>query len=157
MTIEERKALIEKYAAGYDEVVKVIEDFPKESLTAHPIEGKWSACEIVHHLADSEMNSAIRLRRLLAEERAEIIGYDQDDYATRFKYNERDIAPSMELFRSSRSTSVQIMENMSEEDWKREGWHNEHGAYSIEKWLRIYADHAHNHASQISRLHEALS
>lgn len=157
MTNEERKTLIEKYAAGYEEVTKSLQDFPTESLTAHPIEGKWSAAEIVHHLADSEMNSAIRLRRLLAEERAEIVGYDQEDYAVRFKYNEREIAPSLELFRSSRSTSLQIINYMNEEDWKREGTHNEHGAYTPETWLRIYADHAHNHASQIRRLHEALS
>lgn len=157
MTQEERNALIEKYAAGYDEVVKCLQDFPRESLTTHPIEGKWSACEIVHHLADSEMNSALRLRRLLAEEHAEIIGYDQEDYAVRFKYNERDIDPSLELFRASRSTTLQIIQNMSEEDWKREGTHNEHGVYTPETWLRIYAVHAHNHASQIRRLHDALT
>lgn len=157
MTNEERKALIEKYAAGYDEVAKSLRDFPAESLTAHPIEGKWSASEIIHHLADSEMNSAIRLRRLLAEERAEIVGYDQDDYAIRFKYNEREIAPSLELFRSSRSTSLQIINYMSEEDWTREGTHNEHGTYTPETWLKIYANHAHNHASQIRSLREALS
>jgi hypothetical protein len=157
MTNEERKELIEKYAAGYEEVAKALENFPKEHLTAHPIEGKWSACEIVHHLADSEMNSAVRLRRLLAEERAEIVGYDQDDYATRFKYNEREIAPSLESFRSSRSTTLQIIEKMKDEDWLREGFHNEHGVYTPETWLKIYANHAHNHAAQINRLRGALS
>lgn len=157
MTNEERQVLIEKYAAGFSEVENSLKDFPADKLTLHPIEGKWSACEIVHHLADSEMNSAIRLRRLLFEERAEIIGYDQDGYVSRFKYNERDIAPSLESFRSSSATTMQIIQNMSEEDWKREGWHNEHGVYTPETWLRLYADHAHNHASQIRKLHEALS
>jgi len=157
MTNEERKVLIEQYANGYNEVLKALEDFPTESLTAHPIEDKWSAREIVHHLADSEMNSAIRLRRLLAEERAEIIGYDQDDYAVRFKYNERPFEPSLESFRSSRSTTLQIIEQMSEEDWKREGFHNEHGTYTPETWLKIYAVHARGHAAQIKRLKEVLS
>jgi hypothetical protein len=157
MTNEERKELIEKYAAGFDEVMKALEGFPKEQLTTHPIEGKWSACEIVHHLADSEINSAIRLRRLLAEEHAEIVGYDQDDYAVRFKYNERDFAPALESFRSSRSTTMQIIKQMQEEDWKREGHHSEHGIYTPETWLKIYASHAHNHAAQIVRLREALS
>ena len=157
MTNDERKTMIEKYAKGFDEVMKALEGFPKEQLTAHPFEGKWSACEIVHHLADSEMNSAVRLRRLLAEERAEIVGYDQDDYSIRFKYNERDVAPSLELFRSSRSTTMQIIETMKDDDWKREGHHNEHGVYTPETWLRIYSNHAHNHAAQIERLREALS
>ncbi len=157
MTNEERKVLIQQYAEGFNDVMKAIEGFPKESVTAHPIEGKWSVCEIVHHLADSEMNSAIRLRRLLSEERAEIIGYDQDDYAIRFKYNERPFEPSLESFRSSRSTTLQIIEQMNEDDWKREGFHNEHGTYTPETWLKLYAVHAYNHAAQIQRLKETLA
>jgi hypothetical protein len=45
---------------------------------------------------------------------------------------------------------------MSEEDWQREGWHTEHGRYTPEIWLEIYAAHAHNHADQIRRLGFAL-
>ncbi len=62
MTSEERQELIAKYKDGYDEVARNLEGFPKASLTAHPIPGKWSAAEIVHHLADSETTSALRLR-----------------------------------------------------------------------------------------------
>ena len=157
MTPEERQELIAQYAAGYDEVVKSLEGFPSGQLTAHPISGKWSACEIVQHLADSEMNSAIRLRRLLAEDRPVIQSYDQEDYATRFKYNERDFAPALEAFRGARATTAQLLSQMSDEDWKREGWHPESGVYSTEQWLKIYAAHAHNHAAQIRRLKEAIS
>jgi hypothetical protein len=157
MTPEERQELIAQYAAGYDEVVKSLEGFPGGQLTAHPISGKWSACEIVQHLADSEMNSAIRLRRLLAEDRPVIQSYDQEDYATRFKYNERDFAPALEAFRGARATTAQLLSQMSDEDWKREGWHPESGLYSTEQWLKIYAAHAHNHAAQIRRLKEVIS
>jgi hypothetical protein len=45
---------------------------------------------------------------------------------------------------------------MSDEDWKRPGWHTEHGLYTAEMWLDIYSVHAHNHAAQIRRLREAL-
>lgn len=156
MTPEERQELIMQYAAGYDEVAKSLDGFPNGQLTAHPISGKWSACEIVQHLADSEMNSAIRLRRLLAEDRPVIQSYDQEDYATRFNYNERDFAPALEAFRGARSTTAQLLSHMSDEDWKREGWHPESGLYSTEQWLKIYAAHAHNHAAQIRRLKEVI-
>lgn len=156
MTPEERQELISQYAAGYAEVARSLEGFPADQLTAHPIAGKWSACEIVQHLADSEMNSALRIRRLLAEDRPVIQGYDQDDYATRFKYNERDFAPALEAFRGARSTTAQILSQMSDEDWKREGTHSESGVYTPEHWLKIYAAHAHNHAAQIQRLKEAI-
>ena len=157
MKPEERNELVAKYSAGYDEVISALKDFPDELMTAHPLPGKWSAREIVHHLGDSECTSSIRLRRLLAEDRPVIQGYDQDEYATRLKYNERDMVPALEAFRAARATSAQLLNLMTEDDWKREGEHTESGRYTAEQWLEIYAAHAHNHASQIRRLREALN
>lgn len=156
MTKEERNELIARYSAGYDEVIDALKDFPSELLTSHPLEGKWSAREIVHHLADSESTSAIRLRRLLAEDRPLIQGYDQEQFASSLKYNEREIEPSLEAFRSARATTGQILNLMNDADWTREGEHSESGRYTPEHWLEIYADHAHNHAAQIRRLRNAL-
>lgn len=156
MTSDERNELIQKYADGYKEVVAALDKFPEASLGAHPIPGKWSAKEIVHHLADSETTAAGRLRKLLCEDNAVIQGYDQDVYATTLRYNERDMAPALEAFRLARETTQQILKLMTEEQWKREGTHSEMGRYSTEQWLSIYAAHAHNHASQIRRLRDAL-
>ena len=156
MTNEERRALIEQYKAGYDEVVRSLEGFTDAEMTEHPLAGKWSAREIVQHLADSEMNSAIRLRKLLTEESPQIQGYDQEVYATALRYNERDIRPALDALRGARATTGQLLDSMTEEDWAREGTHTESGRYTAEDWLRIYADHAHNHAAQIRRLREAL-
>lgn len=151
-----RRELIDRYAAGYDEVVRALDGFPDGALTAHPIAGKWSAAEIIHHLADSEMTSAIRLRRLLTDENPVIQGYDQDLFASVFKYNEREIAPSLDAFRAARETTVQILRRMSDDEWNRKGTHTESGEYSVDDWLEIYAAHAHGHADQIRRLREAL-
>lgn len=157
MTPEERNDLIARYAAGYEEVMQALNDFPAESLAARPIPGKWTVREIVHHLGDSESTSAFRIRKLLVEDNAIIEGYDQDQFATRLHYNERDMAPALEAFRAARESTVPLLQMMSEEDWQRTGTHTESGAYSTEKWLTIYANHAHNHATQIRRLREALN
>ncbi len=156
MTPTERNDLIAQYAAGYDEVQTALADFPADQLTAHLIPGKWSAAEIVHHLADSEMNSAIRLRKLLCEGSALVQGYDQDVYAMRLRYNERDLAPALMAVQSSRATTVQILNGLDDSDWQRAGTHSESGAYTMEDWLRIYAAHAHGHADQIRRLRQTL-
>jgi hypothetical protein len=156
MSPEERKQLIGRYADGYQEVVAALEGFSEEGLSAHPVPGKWSAREIVHHLADSESISAQRLRKLLTEEKPIIHGYDQERYAVLLRYNERDMAPALEAFRAARSTTAQLLSAMSSADWEREGWHTESGRYSADTWLRIYAAHAHGHASQIRRLRDEL-
>ncbi len=156
MSRRDRRARIDQYAAGYEQVRAALDGFPAESLVAHPFPGKWSACEIVHHLADSEAVSGIRLRKLLSEEYPVIQGYDQDAYAVVLRYNLRDLAPALELFRAVRATTAQLLFGLAEEDWSRPGWHTEHGLYTPEIWLDIYSVHAHNHAAQIQRLKEAL-
>ena len=156
MTHEEIESLVAQYKAGYDEVAESLEGFPEEQLSAHPIPGKWSARGIVQHLADSEINSAIRLRKLLTEDDAQIQGYDQENYAARLRYNERDIAPALDALRGARATTAQLLDSMTEEDWSRAGTHSESGRYTARDWLKIYAAHAHNHAAQIRRLREAL-
>ena len=157
MTTGRRQELIARYTEGYDAVARELEGFPPERLGDHPIPGKWSAREIVHHLADSETISAQRLRKLLVEDHALIWGYDQERFAERLRYNERDLAPALEAFRAARATTVQVLAGMSDADWTRQGFHTESGPYTPETWLAIYAVHAHGHAAQIRRLREALA
>ena len=156
MTNDERQQLIARYREGFEEVSRSLEGISDAELRARPIPGKWTACEIVQHLADSEMNGAIRLRKLLTEDDPQIQGYDQEVFAERLRYNERDIAPALEAFRAARATTAQILEAVTEDDWSRAGTHTESGRYTAEDWLRIYAAHAHNHAAQIRRLREEM-
>ena len=156
MTREQRQQMIDRYAQGPDEVAASLAGFPPAQLTAHPIPGKWSAAEIVHHLSDSETISGIRLRRLIAETNAVIQGYDQEEYARALHYNERDIGPALQNFTAVRAATTQLLRAMNDDQWERRGWHTESGLYTPETWLDIYAMHAHNHASQIRRLREAL-
>ena len=157
MTTEERNQLIATYSAGYDEVVDALQNFPEEHMTSHPIQGKWSACEIVHHLADSESTSAHQVREIACRRAASDSRLRSGQFATHLKYNERDMAPALDAFRAARATTAQLSALMSEEDWHREGEHTESGRYTAEDWLKIYAEHAHNHAAQIRRLRSALS
>jgi hypothetical protein len=150
MDVERRRSLVDKYKAGYDEVVRALEGASQAELDNRPAPAKWSAREIVHHLADSEMTSAIRLRRLIAEDVPLIQGYDQEEFARRLYYD-RPIEASLRAFRAARESTAEILDRMTEAQWAREGTHSESGQYSVERWLEIYADHAHNHAGQIRR------
>ena len=158
MTLEERATLIQRYAAGFDEVAgQLLRIMEPADLTAHPIPGKWSAQEIVHHLADSEMTAALRLRRLIAEDHPVIHGYDQERFAQRLRYDERPIEPSLAAFRAARESTHPLLLRLREDEWTRAGWHTDSGLYTPEIWLRIYAAHAHDHAAQIGRLSHALA
>ena len=148
MQPDERKTLIGQYQDGYRVVAEALVKATPEQLDASPGPGKWTARQIVHHLADSEMTAAVRFRLLLAEDAPAIKSYDQDRFAERLHY-ERPHEASLELFRATRAATAELMACLDESDWLREGTHSEMGRFGLDTLLRTYAPHAHKHAEQI--------
>ena len=146
---QRREKLVAAYRDGYRVVADALAGATDAELDFAPGEGKWTVRQIVHHLADSEMTSAIRLRLLIASGEPSIVGYDQDEYARRLYYTDRPIAASLAAFDAARRSTAEILDRMSEDEWLREGTHNEIGRYTVYRWLEIYAAHAHGHADQI--------
>jgi len=150
MTAQKRAELIAQYKDGYRAVSDALKGATDSELDARPGPGTWSAREVVHHLADSEMTSAIRLRLLVAEDNAAIRGYDEKAFAIRLHYG-RPIASSLLAFQAARGSTADLLDNMTDADFAKTGTHSEHGAYGVDRWLEIYAEHAHKHAGQIQR------
>ncbi len=148
MYIKKRERMIAVYRDGYRAVVEALHSATDDQMNAKPAPNQWSAREIVHHLADSEMTAAVRLRLLLAVDRPTIHGYDQDVFASRLHYD-RPHESSLEAFRYARECTAQILERLTEAEWLREGTHTEAGRFGVQEWLTIYSDHAHRHARQI--------
>ena len=149
MQAEERAKLIERYRDGHRVVKEAFAGIREDELD-RSASGEWTPRQVAHHLGDSEMMSAIRIRRLLTEDEPVIHGYDEANFA-RMLTSDRPIEPSLEAMRWARETSAQLLERMTDDDWRRAGTHAESGPYSAEDWLKIYAAHAHDHAEQIKR------
>ncbi|MEO5742040.1 MAG: DinB family protein [Vicinamibacterales bacterium] len=150
MDQQTRAQLIDRYKDGYRVVAAALDDASDKELDSKPAPGKWSVRDIVHHLADSEMTSAVRLRLLVAEENAAIRPYDEKEFATRLHYD-RPIAGSLLAFQAARLSTGELLDAMTEPDFSKQGTHPDHKSYGVERWLEIYAEHAHNHADQIRR------
>jgi hypothetical protein len=149
MDAARRKELIAQYNDGYRVVAEALVGATDEELDGRPAPGKWSAREVVHHLADSEMTAATRLRLLVGTDNPQIFGYNQDEFARRLFYD-RPIEASLDAFKTARRSTAEILQRMTDADWARAaGTHTEHGPYTAERWLEIYAGHAHSHAKQI--------
>jgi DinB superfamily len=149
-----RQILIARYVAGYDAVVTALEGITAEELDGRG-EGEfaheWSARQIVHHLADSETISYVRLRKLLAENDTMIQGYDENVWATQLWYG-GPLEPSLVVLKAVRESSAALLLALTDEHFKRVGSHSESGpGYTMDYWLRAYAEHPHEHAEQIGR------
>ena len=156
MNHELREALITQYCEGPGVVTAALAGATEAELDARLGPNEWSAREVVHHLADSEATSYIRIRKLLAEDNPTIHGYDEAEFARRLHYD-RPIAASLAVLKSVRASTTELLRCLDEDDWTRSGTHTESGPYSVETWLGIYAAHAHEHAAQISRARAAAA
>lgn len=124
-----------------------------DELDRRDLDG-WSARMVVHHLADSETNSYLRLRRLLAEPAPTVIqGYDEARWANceTLGYEVLPVEASLEVFRAVRAASALLLDRVHPDDLERAGVHSESGEYTLRDWLRIYAEHAEDHAAQITQ------
>ena len=101
-------------------------------------------------LSKEKMVKALdRLNEVIPKKLTLIVGYDQDKFAEKHHYTQRPIEPALKAVEGAISTTAQLLDLMSEDDWKRAGEHSETGPYSAETWLQIYAVHAQTHAEQI--------
>ncbi|MDQ2966124.1 MAG: DinB family protein, partial [Chloroflexota bacterium] len=64
---------------------------------------------------------------------------------------DRPIEASLAVLRAVRASSLELLESLTPAEWSRSGRHSESGAYSVDDWLRIYANHSADHAEQIRR------
>ena len=143
----------QKYREASEYFFTTVEQVTSGNLdNCHP-EG-WSARQIIHHMADSEVQSYARLRRLLAEpEGSTIQGYDESAWATcdALGYRELDIEPSLVVIRAVRHSSTLIISRLTESDFSRCGIHTESGRYTVSDWLTIYTAHPREHGDQLLR------
>jgi hypothetical protein len=131
-------------------VQDALDGITPEELDRRPPGSDWTAREIAHHLADSETTAYVRLRRLIAEDNPFLPDYDEEEFARRLHYD-RPIEPSLEVLRAVRAASLQLLESLTPTEWDRSGTHSVAGLYSVDDWLRTYANHSHDHADQIRR------
>jgi len=148
-TTPTREVLLERFATGFDAVVDALDGATDADLDRHGPTG-WSARMVVHHLADSESMAYTRIRRLLADDDPVIHGYDEPIWAERLHYD-RPIDASLAVVGAVRAASLSLLGSLTPDEWARTGVHTESGAYSVDGWLAIYAEHPQEHAEQIRR------
>lgn len=145
--------LLESYGRAYEKISGVLQEFPRHMWTWKPAPQKWSIHENLVHLADSEANSYIRCRRLLAEPGSGVYGYDQDLWATRLQYHEQSAEDALELFRLLRHMSYKLIKKMPAASWEHQVQHSERGLISFTDWLQTYENHTH--IGQMKRVYAA--
>lgn len=151
LTPSERDERIRRYEQGPAKLKAALGRVPPEAMKWRPAEGKWSVHEVVCHCGDAETNAALRLRFLVGEENAVIVGYDQERWAKAFNYQSAPLAPALATVEAVRANTAALLRRLPEAAWSAVGKHTESGRYTTDDWLNIYAEHLEKHSGQIDR------
>jgi uncharacterized damage-inducible protein DinB len=115
-----------------------------------PAPGKWSAREIVCHLADTELVFAFRLRQSLAEPLHVIQPFDQDKWAERYAIY--DAASALEIFKAVREWNLKLIASLTSEEKLKKLTHPERGEMTLGVIVETMAGHDLNHLAQIEAI-----
>ena len=121
-------------------------------LRKRPAPEKWSAAEILAHLADAEIVVSWRLRSILGAPGTPIQAYDQDAWVAAGHYGKRDARKSLERFRVLRDANLALYKDLTPQQWKHHGVHAERGEESVERIALMVAGHDINHLEQVAAI-----
>jgi len=116
-------------------------------------EGGWTVRQLVHHIADSHMNSVIRVRLALTEEGPTIKPYDEKAWAL-LPDSTAPVGLSLALLESLHARWVMLLRSLTDPQWAREFTHPESGPMTVEMTTQVYAWHSRHHVAHILRLRE---
>jgi hypothetical protein len=141
--------LIEEIAATPQLMRKAIEGLTERQLNTPYREGGWTVRQVVHHVADSHMNSYIRFKLALTEHEPTVKPYDEAKWAELIDAKDAPIELSLQLLEGLHRRWVILLQSLSDEDVKKQFTHPELGLVSIDKYIALYAWHGKHHVAHI--------
>jgi hypothetical protein len=114
--------------------------------------GKWSIRQILAHLADAEVVASWRLRAILAQDGVTLQPFDQNTWASVFRYEKVDVEESLAVFSVLRRANLRLLKSVDPARHAHAGRHLERGEERIDHLIRLYAGHDINHLKQIEQL-----
>lgn len=118
--------------------------------------GGWTVRQMVHHLADSHMQSFIRFKLALTEAAPLIKAYNQERWAETPDSLQAPIAVSLDLFSALHTRWSVLLQAMPPADFARTIQHPERGIMPLIRLLGTYAHHGKHHTAQINALRDRM-
>ncbi len=149
-------ATLAAYEHGPDRLEAAVAGMTREHLHACPGPGAWSTHEVVIHLADSELTSIERMKRIVAMDRPTLLAYDETAFIRKLHADEQRLEDALLMFRLARRQWLRVVRRLTEEQLDRVGEHSENGAITVRQMVPGYVQHLEGHIEFILKKRERL-
>jgi len=154
ITPDERNGAIASLAELPEQLRNAVNGLDAAQLDTPYRDGGWTLRQVVHHVADSHMNSFIRIRLALTEDWPVVKTYEEAAWAT-LHDSTAPVEWSLELIESLHARWVMLLQSLNEAQWQRGFRHPESGPSTVEMATLMYAWHSRHHLAHITHLRAA--
>ncbi|UVI33076.1 YfiT family bacillithiol transferase [Paenibacillus spongiae] len=154
-TPEDRNRLMEDIADAASRLRAAVQHLTMEQLQTPYRSGGWTIQQVIHHMADNDMNAYIRFKRALTEESPTATSYREDIWAEMRDYRE-PVELSITLLDVLHSRLVALLRSLAPEDFRKTFTSPTHGIMSLDLAMQRYAWHGRHHTAQIVSLKERM-
>lgn len=110
----------------------------------------WTVRQVVHHLADSHMNSIIRFKLALTEDKPVIKPYIESKWAEMVDEKNHPISSSLSILDGVHERLSFLLSSLTEHDLDRTFIHPEYQKeYSLRENIFLYSWHGNHHLAHI--------
>lgn len=151
-----RAELIVQLAEAPMHVRAAVSDLTTTQLDTPYRLGGWTVRQVVHHLADSQMNWYIRTRLAVTETEPNVKPFDETAWAELSDARTGPIEPSLLLLDGLHDRWARLLRSLSEDQWKRRLLHPERGVFVLDTTLPMFVWHMRHHTAHITELRSRL-
>ncbi|MBD2768049.1 bacillithiol transferase BstA [Hymenobacter sp. BT664] len=158
LTATERTALIQQLAELPAQLTAVARAVGGEGLQRSYRPGGWTGRQVIHHLADSHLNSYSRYRLALTEEHPTVRPYDEKAWAELPDVAATPITVSLTLLEALHSRWVTLLHHLTDEQWQCTFYHpGMQRDFTLDQALALYVWHGQHHLAHLKLLLPAAS
>lgn len=136
---------IDRYEALAPALHRWLEGLTAADLDAHPVAGTWSMRELLNHMLDSDIVYGHRMRKIAAEKKPLLMGYDETLFAATPALQAGDPKVIATVFESNRRWIAAFLRALPADAWQREGVHSERGIVTIQTLIKTMIEHVPHH------------
>ncbi|WP_029419938.1 YfiT family bacillithiol transferase [Alicyclobacillus macrosporangiidus] len=153
---EDRKQLIREVEIQPAILRATVEKLTSEQMETPYRPGGWTIRQVVHHLADNNMNAYIRFKRGLTEDTPSSPSYREDLWAELPDYRQIPVGESLTLLDVLHRRFAVLLWALNPQDFRRTVAHSTLGVISLDTALHRFVWHNRHHIAQITRLCERM-
>lgn len=153
---EDRPLFLAQFAEGPAKLRAAVAGLSDSQLDTPYRPGGWTVRQVVHHLADAQVNWYIRPKLAVTEDLPVIRPYAEQRWAELADARTGPVEPSLQMFEGVTARWRRFFESLAPGDWHRKFTHPEWGSLTVEDTLRTMAWHACHHTAHITELRERM-